>query len=261
MSDKRQPLRLRPRRPDGHPAQPGRPTSDATRSSRPAAAQAIRIAAAAAHRSRLSAAALSAAAQPSYPAPAARSRTADAGLADDWVQTQNRPPAVDSNCPPRAVAIDDLVAPNENPIMRAAGPLLILLGRLARRGAARLLREPDGAGRRRHQILRKGYPLGRHSRGAGDAPPNTSCAPLPTTSCRTSRPTDRHVWTQYSMLSRFFGERIGGVRFFEELDRAKMDPLGELRGAGTAACLPCARLPGRPSHVADGQATLAADSA
>jgi type VI secretion system protein ImpK len=36
---------------------------------------------------------------------------------------------------------------------------------------------------------------------------------------------DRHVWTQYSMLSRFFGERIGGVRFFEELDRALRDPL------------------------------------
>ena len=35
---------------------------------------------------------------------------------------------------------------------------------------------------------------------------------------------DRHVWTQYSMLSRFFGERIGGVRFFEELDALK-DPL------------------------------------
>ena len=30
---------------------------------------------------------------------------------------------------------------------------------------------------------------------------------------------DRHVWTQYSMLSRFFGERVGGVRFFEELDQ------------------------------------------
>jgi type VI secretion system protein ImpK len=27
------------------------------------------------------------------------------------------------------------------------------------------------------------------------------------------------------MLSRFFGERIGGVRFFEELDRAKQDPV------------------------------------
>jgi type VI secretion system protein ImpK len=36
---------------------------------------------------------------------------------------------------------------------------------------------------------------------------------------------DRHVWTQYSMLSRFFGERIGGVRFFEELDKALKDPL------------------------------------
>ena len=35
---------------------------------------------------------------------------------------------------------------------------------------------------------------------------------------------ERHVWTQYSMLSRFFGERVGGVRFFEELDRAKADP-------------------------------------
>jgi type VI secretion system protein ImpK len=36
---------------------------------------------------------------------------------------------------------------------------------------------------------------------------------------------DRHVWTQYSMLSRFFGERVGGVRFFEILDRLKADPL------------------------------------
>jgi type VI secretion system protein ImpK len=35
----------------------------------------------------------------------------------------------------------------------------------------------------------------------------------------------RHVWVQYSMLSRFFGERVGGVRFFEKLDQAKMDPV------------------------------------
>ena len=27
------------------------------------------------------------------------------------------------------------------------------------------------------------------------------------------------------MLSRFFGERVGGVRFFEILDRLKADPL------------------------------------
>jgi type VI secretion system protein ImpK len=36
---------------------------------------------------------------------------------------------------------------------------------------------------------------------------------------------DRQLWTQYSMLSRFFGERTGGIRFFEELDRAKVDPI------------------------------------
>jgi type VI secretion system protein ImpK len=36
---------------------------------------------------------------------------------------------------------------------------------------------------------------------------------------------DRHVWAQYSMLSRFFGERVGGVRFFEILDHLKIDPL------------------------------------
>src|SRR5262249_8684624 len=36
---------------------------------------------------------------------------------------------------------------------------------------------------------------------------------------------DRHVWAQNSMLSRFFGERVGGVRFFEILDRLKTDPL------------------------------------
>ena len=35
---------------------------------------------------------------------------------------------------------------------------------------------------------------------------------------------DRHVWTQYSMLVRFFSERMGGVRFFQELERAKQNP-------------------------------------
>jgi type VI secretion system protein ImpK len=36
---------------------------------------------------------------------------------------------------------------------------------------------------------------------------------------------ERHVWAQYSMLSRFFGERIGGVRFFDMLTQNKLDPL------------------------------------
>ena len=35
---------------------------------------------------------------------------------------------------------------------------------------------------------------------------------------------DSRVWTQYSMLVRFFNERMGGVRFFKELERAKQNP-------------------------------------
>jgi len=39
---------------------------------------------------------------------------------------------------------------------------------------------------------------------------------------------DRRLWTQYSMLSQFFGERTGGIRFFEELKRMKADPLANI---------------------------------
>ena len=106
--------------------------------------------------------------------------------------------------------------------MRAAGPLLLLLGRLR----VALLRassaEPDGAGRRRHPgFFEQRDPRGRRlRREQANVAKYVLCATaddivqnIPTE--------DRHVWTQYSMLSRFFGERIGGVRFFEELDRAQ----------------------------------------
>ena len=53
--------------------------------------------------------------------------------------------------PPRQRAalarIDELFAPNANPLMRAAGPLLLLLGRLRAAAPAGPLREPDGPGR------------------------------------------------------------------------------------------------------------------
>jgi type VI secretion system protein ImpK len=39
---------------------------------------------------------------------------------------------------------------------------------------------------------------------------------------------DSRVWTQYSMLVRFFNERMGGVRFFDELGRAKQNPAVDL---------------------------------
>ena len=63
------------------------------------------------------------------------------------------------------------------------------------------------------------------------------------------------------MLSRFFGERIGGVRFFEELDRAKADPIGQLRPARADARLPGARLRGHPPHLGRRRGHAAADPA
>jgi type VI secretion system protein ImpK len=120
--------------------------------------------------------------------------------------------------------VDDLVAPNANPIMRAAGPLLQLLGRLrvalVRASFASLMDQVAEAIKFFERDIR--------SAGISEQQANTAKYIL----CATADdivqhiPTeDRHVWAQYSMLSRFYGERIGGVRFFEILNHAKVDPL------------------------------------
>ena len=120
--------------------------------------------------------------------------------------------------------VDDLVAPNANPIMRAAGPLLLLLGRLR----VALLRASFASLMEQVADAIKFFEKDIRSAGIPEQQANSAKYIL----CATADdivqhiPTeDRHVWTQYSMLSRFFGERIGGVRFFEDLDHAKLDPL------------------------------------
>ncbi|WP_312011914.1 type VI secretion system protein TssL, long form [Bradyrhizobium sp. AUGA SZCCT0182] len=116
------------------------------------------------------------------------------------------------------------MAPNANPIMRAAGPLLQVLGRLRvallRASFASLMEQVADAIQFFERDIR--------SAGISGQQANTAKYIL----CATADdivqhiPTeDRHVWAQYSMLSRFFGERVGGVRFFEILDRLKTDPL------------------------------------
>src|SRR6202790_2152712 len=144
---------------------------------------------------------------------------------DAWIAThepQPPPPAVQGHAP--EIRIDDLVAANENPILRSAGPLLLLLGRLrvalARASFASLMEQVAGAIKFFEKDIRSaGIPEGQANSAkylicatADDIVQN-----IPTD--------DRHVWTQYSMLSRFFGERVGGVRFFDELTRLKQDPL------------------------------------
>jgi type VI secretion system protein ImpK len=123
-----------------------------------------------------------------------------------------------------SLQVEELAAANENPILRAAGPLLLLLGRLR----VALLRAPLASLMEQVANAIQFFEKDVRSAGIPEAQANVAKYIL----CATADdivqniPTeDRHVWTQYSMLSRFFGERVGGVRFFEELDRAKVDPL------------------------------------
>ncbi|MGX5734123.1 type VI secretion system protein TssL, long form [Bosea thiooxidans] len=149
------------------------------------------------------------------------------GTGDEWMSTpapatprpQAPPPPAGQSLPRR----EQLLTPNANPLLRAAGPLLLLLGRmranLSNAPFAQLLGQVgDSIEAFEHEL-----------RGAGVSAETTRTAKyiLAATAddiVQNIPGDDRHVWTQYSMLSRFFGERTGGVRFFEELDRVKADP-------------------------------------
>jgi type VI secretion system protein ImpK len=143
---------------------------------------------------------------------------------DEWIATPAPAPQPAAQVRAPEWKIDELVAPNENPILRSAGPLLLMLGRLrvalASASPAALMEQVANAIKFFEKDIR--------SAGISEAQANTAKYII----CATADdivqniPTeDRHVWTQYSMLSRFFGERIGGVRFFDELTRLKQDPL------------------------------------
>jgi len=144
---------------------------------------------------------------------------------EEWISTPAQVQAPQSILPPGPpLRVDDLVAPNANPVMRAGGPLLQLLGRLRvalmRASFASLMEQVADAIKFFEKDIR--------SAGISEHQANTAKYIL----CATADdivqhiPTeDRHVWAQYSMLSRFFGERVGGVRFFEILDHLKADPL------------------------------------
>jgi type VI secretion system protein ImpK len=133
----------------------------------------------------------------------------------------------------------DIVSVAANPLMRASASLLLLLGRLraslSRAGSGQLMdqvaqsitqfeTDARASGVATEQIVSAKYAL---AATADDIVQN-----LPSD--------DRHLWTKYSMLVRFFGERTGGVRFFQELDRAKQNPalnLGLLEVMHACLCL------------------------
>lgn len=158
---------------------------------------------------------------PAAPLPAQPARPPP-GQADDWISSRSPAPAA---ALPHAqnLHFEELVAPNLNPILRAAGPLLLLLGRL------RVAALQASFASLMEQVAEAINFFEKEIRSAGVTAEHANVAKY--LICATADdivqniPTDdRHVWTQYSMLSRFFGERIGGVRFFEELDRLLVDP-------------------------------------
>ncbi|MEZ2409399.1 type VI secretion system protein ImpK [Bosea sp. OAE752] len=151
------------------------------------------------------------------------------GTGDEWMsnpapipprQQQAPPPSGGGQALPRR---DQLLTPNANPLLRAAGPLLLLLGRmranLSNAPFAQLLGQVgESIEAFEHEVRAAGvsHETAQTAKYVIAASADDIVQNIPGD--------DRHVWTQYSMLSRFFGERIGGVRFFEMLDKAKADP-------------------------------------
>lgn len=136
-----------------------------------------------------------------------------------------RRPELGGAPPPRPSTIQSsgLEAANENPLLRAAAPLLLLLGRLR----TSLLRATDSS-----LVTQIGAGIEACER-------DLQSSDVPAADVRTVKfilcvtadevlanlPRGDHDPTQQSgLLTRFFGESDGGRKFLEELDRARENP-------------------------------------
>ena len=165
------------------------------------------------------------------PRPANLPPAAGQGAWDAWMNApapQNlysAPSAAPPMTPPPASPhlAADVVSVDASPLMRAAASLLLLLGRLraslARAGATQLM----------DQVAQAIQQFEVDARAGGAPADQVETAKYALAACADdivqNLPTeDSRIWTQYSMLVRFFNERMGGVRFFQESDRAKQNP-------------------------------------
>jgi type VI secretion system protein ImpK len=174
---------------------------------------------------------------PAYAAPPYSPQTPPPGGQANWDgwMTSPTPPPVNpylqqsaANAPMTPAPISphvsvDLVTVAANPLMRAAASLLLLLGRLR----ASLSRA--GPGQLMDQVAQAIQQFEVDARAAGAPADQVNVAKYALAACaddivQNLPSEDRRVWTQYSMLVRFFSERTGGVKFFQELDRAKQQP-------------------------------------
>jgi len=132
----------------------------------------------------------------------------------------------------------DLGPVARDPLLRSAASLLLLLGRLR----ASLSRA--GAGQLMDQVAQAIQQFETDARAAGAPAEQTQAGKYALAATADdivqNLPGESGVWTQYSMLVRFFSERTGGVKFFQELDRAKQNPtlnLGLLELMHACLCL------------------------
>jgi type VI secretion system protein ImpK len=164
-----------------------------------------------------------------YPAPPPQAPPPSEG--DAWMVGRSVNPYLPQNAAPPPLTPApasphvsvDLAMVADNPLMRAAASLLLALGRLR----ASLSRA--GAGPLMDQVAQAIEGFERDARAGGAPADQVQVAKYALAATADdivqNLPTeDRHVWTRYSMLVRFFGERTGGVKFFQELDRAKQNP-------------------------------------
>jgi len=187
---------------------------------------------------------------PSYPQPYQAPPPGGQANWDGWATSPTPPPVnpymqqAGASAPMTPAPVSphvsvDLVTIAANPLMRAAASLLLLLGRLR----ASLSRA--GTGQLMDQVAQSIVQFETDARASGVPPEqvNTAKYALAATAddIVQNLPTDdRHLWTKYSMLVRFFSERTGGVKFFQELDRAKQNPavnLGLLEVMHACLCL------------------------
>jgi type VI secretion system protein ImpK len=152
----------------------------------------------------------------------------DAWLADSGARQAVAPPPRPA-APPAGVSSADLEAiralevADENPIVRAARPLMMLLANLRVSGSQQKVAPLMDA------VAQSITEFERDLLVAGVSEDNVHTAKY--VMCATADDivqnipgSDRHVWTQHSMLSRFFQMRTSGVGFFDELAKAKANP-------------------------------------
>jgi type VI secretion system protein ImpK len=165
-------------------------------------------------------------AYPAAPPPPPASAGGDAWMAGQQVNpylAANAAPPPMTPAPASPHVSVDLVMVADNPLMRASASLLLTLGRL------RTMLSRAGAGPLMDQMAQAIEAFERDARAGGAPAEQVQVAKYALAATADdivqNLPTeDRHIWTRYSMLVRFFGEREGGTKFFKELDRAKQNP-------------------------------------